>query len=293
MSFGNNRVLGSGAALQAPTRELRSTTHLEAQPMTAQKIFNEIVRKIPKIHDFTEIVYEGIEPEKGALVCDSLLESSVVESSCARVNFNSRTGTLWVRVMPTELHDVHHRWVFNAAQNWTRGSLMTPDEMDLLDFGVGTRFSSFTGTYLHSQKEPDLFLRPDSDRCPSVVIESGWSESWPRLYADRDLWMLGTTNVNVVMLLKWTKLVRNRVKGSLEMWKRSPTGGLDLSITPIFPAPVPSPDLGAEEVQLTKKDVFGSHMEAGQNPNAVLPLDMAKLRLFAQHRMAFMGLTPA
>ncbi|GKZ52311.1 hypothetical protein AnigIFM49718_000186 [Aspergillus niger] len=138
MSFGNNRVLGSGAALQAPTRELRSTTHLEAQPMTAQKIFNEIVRKIPKIHDFTEIVYEGIEPEKGALVCDSLLESSVVESSCARVNFNSRTGTLWVRVMPTELHDVHHRWVFNAAQNWTRGSLMTPDEMDLLDFGVGT-----------------------------------------------------------------------------------------------------------------------------------------------------------
>ncbi|KAL2832886.1 hypothetical protein BDW59DRAFT_157031 [Aspergillus cavernicola] len=83
---------------------------------STQVIFNEIIYKIPTINEFTELVYESIPPKQGALICRSLGESSVVESSSARINFNSFTGTFWIRIMPTELHGVHQRW-FDYARD--------------------------------------------------------------------------------------------------------------------------------------------------------------------------------
>ncbi|BAE63076.1 unnamed protein product [Aspergillus oryzae RIB40] len=183
-------------ASPSSTRKLRSNGSTEVPPRSAQAIFNEIVRKIPTIREFTEIVFESIPPEQGSLICRSL-------------------RTLWIRVMPTKLHDVHHRWVNHATRRWTRQGLTNEAEDDLMDFGVGTTFDGFTGQYTHSSKEPDLFLCPATDDLPSIVVESGFSESWPRLHADKDLWMYGSTTVNVVILLKWSKCVRNRCKANL------------------------------------------------------------------------------
>lgn len=69
---------------QYSSRELRSAGSTQVSPLSAQVIFNEIVRKIPTIKEFTELVYESIPPEQGALICRSLGESRVVESSSAR-----------------------------------------------------------------------------------------------------------------------------------------------------------------------------------------------------------------
>ncbi|KAE8139861.1 hypothetical protein BDV38DRAFT_241348 [Aspergillus pseudotamarii] len=280
-------------ASPSPTRTLRSNGSNEVPTRSAQAIFNEIVHKIPTIKEFTELVYESIPPEQGSLICRSLSESSVFESRHARANFNSFTGTLWIRVMPTELHGVHHRWFFHASSCWTRQGLTNEAEEYLMDFGVGTTFDGFTGQYLHSSKEPDLFLRPATYSPPSIVIESGWSESWPRLHADKDLWFYGSATTNVVILLKWSKCVRNKCKGKVEVWTRNPAGGLTMQEKPIFPQPVPAPAPGTDVIQFTKLDYFGQQMVAGQNPNMALPLDLSVLRDFARQRMLFMGLTPA
>lgn len=53
---------------------------------------------------------------------------------------------------------------------------------------------------------------------PSVVFESGLTESYPRLLNDKDLWLLGgAPNVNVVLLLKLDKRSNNRVAAFLEL----------------------------------------------------------------------------
>ncbi|GIJ83734.1 hypothetical protein Asppvi_002564 [Aspergillus pseudoviridinutans] len=273
------------------TRELRSSNLHKIATLSTQAVFNDIERKIPQVTEFTELVYEDIPPEEGALICDSLADSSVVEEASARVHFNSFTKTLWVRIMPTELHDVHQRWCNYASRKWDSQGLLNPTESKLLDIGTGTRFRGFIGQrYLHSSKEPDVFIRPDTTPMPRIVIESGWSESWPRLQADKNLWLNGTNDVCLVMLLKWSKLTGNRASGTLELWRRNAAGGLISCQKNIFPVPVAP---GADMIHITKLDVFGQHMVAGQNPNAVLPLQLSDLRDFARERMASMGLTPA
>lgn len=40
--------------------------------------------------------------------------------------------------MPTELHNVHQRWMRYASSQWTRNGLLSCPEDMLLDIGVGT-----------------------------------------------------------------------------------------------------------------------------------------------------------
>ncbi|KAH1349046.1 hypothetical protein KXW35_003628 [Aspergillus fumigatus] len=104
----------------------------------AQTVINTIVRQIPTITAFTEIVYEDVAPEDGDLITRSLAESAVVEQHSARINFNSLTKTLWVRVFPTELHDVQQRWMRFTSSEWRASGLLNTAEDELLDLGVGT-----------------------------------------------------------------------------------------------------------------------------------------------------------
>ncbi|KAE8325621.1 hypothetical protein BDV39DRAFT_194234 [Aspergillus sergii] len=269
-------------ALPSSTRKRRSNSFTEAPQRSTEAIFNEIIHKILTIRKFTELVYESIPPEQGSLICRTFLESGVFEASNARANFNARTGTLSIRVWLTELHGVQFRWVTYTSGVWARKGLMNKAELYLFDVGAGTTHNSFTGKYTHSSKDPDLFLRAATNRLPSIVFECGWSESWPRLHADKDLWMYGSTTVKMVILLKWSKCAGNRCKGGLVMCEK-----------PIFPEPIPAPDPGTDVIQFTKLDLFGQHMVAGRDPNTVLALDLSDLRDFARERMQLMGLTPA
>lgn len=64
-------------------------------------------------------------------------------------------------------------------------------------------------------------MRPNNDKFPTLVVESGWAESHPRLRADKELWLQGNTSVNIVILLKWSELSGGRVGGLLELWTRA------------------------------------------------------------------------
>lgn len=43
--------------------------------------------------------------------------------------------------MPTELHNVHQRWIGHARDTWIFDGLINRSESKLLDIGVGTSMS--------------------------------------------------------------------------------------------------------------------------------------------------------
>jgi hypothetical protein len=54
---------------------------------------------------------------------------------------------------------------------------------------------------------------------PTVVFESGWSQSNAELLQKRSLWLRGGAGIlELVFLFNWTKLTGNRVKGVVEIW---------------------------------------------------------------------------
>ncbi|QSS61464.1 hypothetical protein I7I51_03639 [Histoplasma capsulatum] len=192
-----------------------------SQP-SPQKIFNEIIHKIPTIQKFTEIIYENISPSDGALIS----------------------------------------------------------------------FDGFTGVYQGSHKEPDFSFRADTDDFPSIVIESGWSESLPYLRADKDLWMKGNNFVQLVILLNWHKVPGGRVKGSAEIWRRNGAGNLVATEMTIFP--VPSTPVLNEHIEFTKGQLFGAAAIGHPDAGTVLSLRMSRLREIAEERLVKkMGLMPA
>ena len=78
-------------------------------------------------------------------------------------------------------------------------------------------FSEFDDGYKTSLKEPDLCIRPVGMALPTIVLESGWSESRAQLYRDRDLWLHGGAGlVQLVIVIKWTKDAVKRVEGVRE-----------------------------------------------------------------------------
>lgn len=50
--------------LEISLGELRSAGSTQVTPLSAREIFNEIVRQIPAVKDFTELVYESIPPKE-------------------------------------------------------------------------------------------------------------------------------------------------------------------------------------------------------------------------------------
>ncbi|KAG2418182.1 hypothetical protein HFD88_001283 [Aspergillus terreus] len=256
----------------------------------ARRIFENILKELDAASEFKELIYENIADEDWLSLSESLANHPEVERRHPRVNYNAETRVLRIKIMPTELHDVHQRWVNNVICDWRAAGLITLQENRLICMGVGTTFKGFTGLYQGSEKEPDLFLRPDSSTFPTVVIESGWSESFPYLRSDKDLWMRGCPTVNVVILLKWSELSEKRVKGTAEIWTRDAAGNLQSREMKIFPSPNTP---GNEDIDLTKGQLFGQWILPFQNAADILPLDVGLLRDFATEVSTnLMGLQP-
>lgn len=151
------------------------------------------------------------------------------------------------------------------------------------------------GPYRGSRKEPDAFIQPVPLTVPTVVFESGWTESKERLADDLNLWLVGGSgDVKAAIILNWSKVgSTNTVEGDVECYT------LDQSGMPVcsrryvvFPAP-PAPQAAAQTFNLTRRTLFGRAIATGANPNDVFPLRLNQLRDVARRRLAEMGLVPA
>ena len=85
-------------------------------------------------------------------------------------------------------------------------------------------FQGFAPPYASSSKQPDQCILPIGQKLPTVVIESGWTESFLDLHRDRDLWLKGGAgDVQIVLLFKWSKLASG-VNGVVELWNLDQAG---------------------------------------------------------------------
>ncbi|QKX53153.1 uncharacterized protein TRUGW13939_00229 [Talaromyces rugulosus] len=197
--------------------------------------------------------------------------------------------------MPTRVHDCHQPWVVSQKFEWTVSGLITAAEFHFLNVFVGTTINFVGGPYSGAIKEPDLLIQPDNQHLPSVIIESGWSESVPRLRDDMNLWLVGGGGkVRAAIILSWQRLSNtNQVRGNLELYTLDRNGmpqhNTDLAI---FPSPTPAV-AAAQQLILTRREVFGDHVPPGRNPTDQLPFSINILRGEARDALQLMGLIPA
>ena len=140
-------------------------------------------------------------------------------------------------------------------------------------------FKNFGPPYTSSSKEPDQCILPDGQIMPTIVIESGWTESRLYLHRDMSLWLKGGGGaVQLVFLFKWSKLVGNRVKGVVEVFNLDQAGNESLiQREDIFPRPAP----GAvpQQIPITRGQLFGPSILAGRNANNIFNLSLDDLRV--------------
>lgn len=62
------------------------SAHVAAEQSSAQKVFNTLIRQLPTIDNFTEIIYEDISPEDGYWICHSLASTGQIKRMGVRYN---------------------------------------------------------------------------------------------------------------------------------------------------------------------------------------------------------------
>jgi hypothetical protein len=73
-----------------------------------------------------------------------------------------------------------------------------------------------------------------SHRTPTIAFESGWSDIWPMLYGDVQVWLEGgSPDVQLVILVLWSKEPGNLVRGSIEAYGRNAAGAPTLVQTEV------------------------------------------------------------
>ena len=235
-----------------------------------------------------------------------------------RKHYNSVTRTFWARVLSTEIHGCPFEWAVDEMINWIFSDLLTRDEWDHLnirgstsrcyylqyeyhqeitsnDFFVPSAIYFFHPPYASCRKEPDVQIRPNNQRFPSIVMESGWSETIPRIHDDINSWLIGGNGfVKAVIILKWHRVGHtNAVGGHAELYTLD-TDGIPclMQEETIFPAP-PLEQAQAQAIRLTRGILFGGTSPPGRkNPNDIFTLRLESLRSAARPSLAFMGLVP-
>ncbi|EGC41924.1 conserved hypothetical protein [Histoplasma capsulatum var. duboisii H88] len=279
--------------INSTTRSLRSNTTMPPEELSSQELFNSIRRVILTTKDNVDLTFPNILPSSGLQLATSFSEDPDIERALPRISYNSVTRVLTARIMPTRIHDCHHDWLVKELYHMGTEGFLTAAEIDELKIQTGTTFRGFTAPYTHSSKEPDTYLLPDDKPLPTIVVETGWSESWPRLYADKDLWLMGGGGaVQLVMLIKWTKITGNRIKGDLQVHGRDPAGNVVLlQAESIFPAPAEGSS--TQSVSITKRQLFGANTFSCRNPNDIYKLSIPNLRMKATGSIRAMGFIPA
>ncbi|KAL1885381.1 hypothetical protein Plec18167_000874 [Paecilomyces lecythidis] len=256
-------------------------------------ILNSILHKLSAVTEEETISYHNIDVETARDVIQELERTN--EGRSLRLSYNSRLQELKLVLMSSPIHDSHQPWLNHRIIHWMLEGLLLPQQAeDDLRVLSGTRFSSFEAPYASSHKEPDQCIRPKGLDLPTLVVESGWSESRSVLHNDRDLWLIGGSRVvQAVMVLKWSKTEHGRVEGDVELFDLDASGSVrSLQKEIIFPRPPPM-IAAMQSVNITRSQLFGPTLPDGQDPGTIFPLSVDSLRVIAEDFIRDEGFVPA
>jgi hypothetical protein len=214
--------------------------HSATEFRTPQQMFSDIRKKILNTNHSAEITYSSVPPDWGTLIVDSIDSHEDTERSNAKINYNTVTQTVRIRIMPTLLHECHGNWMRNVEDDWREQNLVTGRQLRNLTMLMSPLQSRFTGPYANSRKEPDYCLKPANEYQPSLVIEMGWTESHRELMEDMRLWMVGGhPYVKIVIIIKFALRRRsNEVTGKVGLYVPDAAGNPVLqqeAVSIVFP----------------------------------------------------------
>ncbi|PIG87452.1 hypothetical protein AARAC_005483 [Aspergillus arachidicola] len=242
------------------------------------------------------LVFTKVNPSWGEQTVDSINDTR--DGYSTRKNYNSLAEVLRITLMPTELHDcVQDWWQSSQMTLWDTGDL-TSHEQFQIQTRVGTTLEFRSGPYRCSRKEPDLFIRTNNNRLPSLVVECGWSESRDYLLDDMNLLLVGGEgDIRAVVIFNW-QLSRNTsvVSGAVELYVLD-RAGMPIRRQREVIFPVPPQNQNPQRLELTRREVFGPHLQQDPTrngpPNAMVYLEISHLRFAATRALRRMNLTPA
>ncbi|PUU75455.1 hypothetical protein B9Z19DRAFT_1067407 [Tuber borchii] len=215
-------------------------------------------------HQPEVLIFEDLNPSVAVEILSTLQKPTFktgLEPDLRGFRLHYSSHELFLKVvMPTWFHERPIMWLRTELGRWMDEGFLQFRHYKAINDGTST-FSNFVGVYTGSSKIPDVAWIPCIDHrlkvYPSVVLESGWAESAPRLWEDCNLWMTGTAGaVHVVILCKI--FYPNSERKS------------------VFPAPKPKDE--GPGPYITVSELFSSSTPSGLTPTTRLPLSLEFLR---------------
>ncbi|PLB47502.1 hypothetical protein P170DRAFT_465170 [Aspergillus steynii IBT 23096] len=267
-------------------------------------LLHKIKSNIPLFNKSDILVYEGIPPDVGVPTAATLAEDAVISALDCRINYNSASKELALTACEP-VHNLHHTWIkreigrcllsgflvvneWNAIDSTAKKSESHVPNPTVTDRAILPGFNTFVAPYQSSWRQPEFYLKPRHRVLPTLVVESGWAESYASLVRDKDLWLIGGwPHVNVVFVIQWSRSPRNRVRGRLEVYRRQ--SGL-VQVESIFPEP--GPGAVPQMVRLTRNELFDNeHLPYRDTREIVFSVD--RLREAARNAFQDYGYIPA
>ncbi|RPB02755.1 hypothetical protein L873DRAFT_365333 [Choiromyces venosus 120613-1] len=200
--------------------------------------------------------------------------------------------------MPTALHESPADWMYRQVHSWTLAGLLSLENIDQLEFS-GKTVEEFCIPFVDHGKVADFAIFPyidgdingDTSWYPSIVLETGLSESRHRLREDCALWMVGAAGaVKVLLAVKiFAPTVNGRVKVTLTIFRNLQSTSCDFSEFDIFPVPYPHPT----NPVITIHEMYAGYVPAGFDSGTCLPLDLEPLRWRLRKKILEQGWLPA
>lgn len=101
----------------------------------------------------------------------------------SRITYNSSNKNLHILTMGSSLHNAHHEWIIRVLGDLVISGPLTVAENHAL-LVIRARYSICLRGFV---KLADYSITPNFTLYASIVLECGWSESFPRLRKDKDI----------------------------------------------------------------------------------------------------------
>ncbi|RPB01587.1 hypothetical protein L873DRAFT_634173 [Choiromyces venosus 120613-1] len=200
------------------------------------KIFRDILHAVD-VRSPELLIFNDVDPEDFADVLEGLRRpNNHLERRSIRIHWFAPDKILKV-VMPSQLHECVAVWLEEMIRKAYRQGLIPEAFDETMAIAPSPTYDNFIGEYASSVKEADLTFIPrvGPERIrraafPSVVLESGWTESATDLRRDARMWQEGSGRAVRVVL--HAKFYRPNQEDEIR---------LDLSINRARPGGPPTP----------------------------------------------------
>ncbi|KAG0128413.1 hypothetical protein HOY82DRAFT_621732 [Tuber indicum] len=203
--------------------------------------------------------------------------------------------------MPSWLHECAGAWLHKVINKACSDRLVSSDWIHTIDIMSSPKVQNFEGDYVGRAKEPDLAFIPRTGpgwaHCaafPSVVLETGYSESASSLSEDAILWREGSSYaVKVVILVKFQRHHdQDPVSVALTIGHAFPSTNGETTLFQDYHI-FPIPQLRFEDPSISLDEFYAGHCPPTMDPETEIPLNLATLRSTAAVYIREQGSQPA